>query len=71
MDDGDLLQAKSVEILRSNRRDSILLMTLLEGKNREIRRMCFNLGHEVTELKRISFGDHELADLKPGEFRLL
>ncbi|MCC6251536.1 MAG: pseudouridine synthase [Bacteroidia bacterium] len=31
-------------------------ITLTEGKNRQIRRMCYKLGYEVTSLKRISIG---------------
>jgi pseudouridine synthase len=46
-------------------------ITLTQGKNREIRRLCLGLGHEVTRLKRIKFGEFQLDDLEPGEFKEL
>lgn len=44
---------------------------LTQGINRQIRRMCYKLGYEVTELKRIRIAAVELLDLKPGEYRNL
>lgn len=45
-------------------------MVLEEGKNRQIRRMIETQGTYVTKLKRISFGDFELGDLKPGDHKV-
>ena len=42
---------------------------LNEGKNRQIRRMCYKLGYEVTELKRTKIANWELGELKPGEYK--
>ncbi|MDR3593580.1 pseudouridine synthase [Clostridium sp.] len=42
-----------------------------EGKNRQIRKMCAALKHEVLSLKRISIGEIKLGYLKRGEFRNL
>ena len=42
-----------------------------EGKNRQIRRMCSALNHEVLALKRISVGKLRLGYLKRGEYREL
>ncbi|MBC7397287.1 MAG: rRNA pseudouridine synthase [Bdellovibrionales bacterium] len=67
----DFLQASSAKLLKSSRRESTLELCLKEGKNREIRRLCEILGHEVTALKRISFGSILLGELKPGAFQLL
>lgn len=44
------------------------LVTMHEGRNRQIRRTFSSLGYTVTELHRISFGDYKLGELKPGEF---
>jgi 23S rRNA pseudouridine2605 synthase len=46
-----------------------LIVELTEGRNREIRRLCEAVGHEVTRLKRIAFGTIELGDLQPGRWR--
>lgn len=42
-----------------------------EGKNRQIRKMCVALNHEVLSLKRIAIGDIRLGYLKRGEWREL
>jgi len=70
-DDGEMLKSDDVVIRKSSRRESHLIITLTEGKNREIRRMCKSIGHEVTKLKRVSYGPLSLGDLSPGEFRVL
>jgi len=47
----------------------VLLVTLHEGRNREIRRMLDALGARIRYLKRMSFGPIELGDLVPGRWR--
>lgn len=42
-----------------------------EGKNRQIRRMCSALGHEVVSLKRVSVGEVKLGSLQKGDWRYL
>ena len=44
------------------------LVTMHEGRNRQIRRTFSSLGYTVTKLHRISFGTYTLTDMKPGEF---
>jgi len=48
-----------------------LVITLKEGKNREIRRMLGMLGYRAERLKRITIGCLSLSNLKPGEYREL
>ena len=45
-----------------------LIVTLSEGRNRQIRRTFAALGYQVTKLHRIEFGKFELTDLKPGHY---
>ncbi len=66
--DGDELRAKDAKILKASGKESRLEITLLEGKNREIRRLCLAIGNEVIALKRISFGEYDLGALKAGEY---
>lgn len=46
-------------------------VTLVEGRQNQIRRMFRNLGFLVEKLKRVRIGSLELGPLKPGEFRVL
>jgi 23S rRNA pseudouridine2604 synthase len=46
-------------------------ITLHQGLNRQIRRMCEYLGYKVTKLKRIRFLNIILGDLEPGKWRYL
>ena len=49
----------------------VLQLTIREGRNRQIRKMCEAVGLEVARLKRISIGPLKLGMLKPGEYREL
>lgn len=56
----------------SHRRDiSTIEVCIHEGKNRQIRKMCAALGHDVVSLKRVSVGHIRLGQLKKGEYREL
>lgn len=44
------------------------LVTMSEGRNRQIRRTFLALAYKVKKLHRISFGAYSLSGLKPGEF---
>jgi 23S rRNA pseudouridine2605 synthase len=68
-EEGEFLKAENVLVRKASSRETHLIVTLHEGKNREIRRLFLALGHEVTKLKRVSFGDLELGELQPGKFR--
>lgn len=50
---------------------SWLEVVLTEGKNRQVRRMCANVGHDVEELVRVAVGGLGLGDLAPGQWRRL
>ena len=48
-----------------------LEITIKEGRNRQIRRMCTAVGHPVMKLKRVGYGPIRLGALKPGAYRAL
>jgi pseudouridine synthase len=50
---------------------SLLLITIREGRNRQVRKMCETIGHPVTALKRIAIGPLRDARLKVGHWREL
>jgi 23S rRNA pseudouridine2605 synthase len=68
-DEGEILAARSVRVRKRSRRETHLVVELNEGKNREVRRLLAAVGHEVTRLKRVSFGGLELGGLQPGQWR--
>jgi pseudouridine synthase len=46
-----------------------LTITLREGRNRQVRRMCASIGHPVRKLTRTRMGPITLGDLRPGHWR--
>ncbi|MHB8656888.1 MAG: pseudouridine synthase [Solirubrobacteraceae bacterium] len=48
-----------------------LEITIHEGRNRQIKRMCEAVGHRVRSLQRVAFGPLRLGELAPGRFRRL
>jgi 23S rRNA pseudouridine2605 synthase len=68
-DAAEVLTASEVVARKVSGKESHLVVTLVEGKNREIRRLMRAAGHEVTRLKRTSFGGLELGALEPRAWR--
>jgi 23S rRNA pseudouridine2605 synthase len=52
-------------------RENVLEITIHEGRNRQVRRMCEAVGHPVTALERIAFGSLRLGGLPAGAHRRL
>jgi 23S rRNA pseudouridine2605 synthase len=48
-----------------------LELTIHEGRKRQVRRMCEQVGHPVRRLERVAFGRLELGSLRPGSYRRL
>lgn len=57
------------ELERQTGHNSWIVMTLFEGKNREIRKIMDFLGLKVNRLIRVAYGPFPLGDLKPGEVK--
>lgn len=70
LSDGITLPAEVQELGEKNNQITILV-TLHEGRNRQIRRMCETVGIELLDLERISFGPIKLGKLSIGEYREL
>jgi 23S rRNA pseudouridine2605 synthase len=51
--------------------DTWWLVTMREGRNRQIRRTFSALGYDVKRLHRTVFGNYSLGDLKPGKYQAI
>lgn len=69
--DGRLLAPAQVSILRRDGPGGMLSVTIHEGRNRQVRRMCALAGLEVKALKRVREGSLNLGALPPGKWRML
>ena|SRR5260221_9752502 len=70
LDDGITYPAET-EVVSYENHQTILFVTLHEGRNRQIRRMCESVRIQLLDLERISFGPLELGDVILGKYRKL
>ena len=69
--DGYKIRAPKVHVVKSQQDKALLEITIHEGRNRQVRRMCEVAGMYVTRLKRIGEGALRLNDLPLGKWRYL
>ncbi len=69
--DGYRIQPVKTEVIAKNDDSAILEMTLFEGRNRQIRRMCEIADLKILWLTRIAIGDLKLGYLGRGKWRYL
>ena len=70
VDIGGYITAKAeIKVLKYEDDKTTVEIGIHEGKNRQIRKMCAALNHNVLALKRISIGKIKLGNLKRGEYR--
>ena len=69
--DGYVTSPAEVDILEVKGEEALLAITIHEGRNRQVRKMCEAAGLKVTRLMRVSEGGVELGTLKSGKWRRL
>ena len=69
--DGYTIKAPEVRLLKAEDDQARLRVTIHEGRNRQVRRMCDAAGMQVTRLKRICEGKLSLGELPLGKWRYL
>lgn len=69
--DGYRIRTPEVSLVRHTGEKAELLVTIHEGRNRQVRRMCAMAGMEVRRLVRISEGELDLGNLPLGKWRHL
>ena len=69
--DGYVTSPAQVDILELKGEEALLAITIHEGRNRQVRKMCEAAGLKVTRLMRVSEGGVKLGTLKSGRWRRL
>ncbi len=69
--DGRPIRKPAVKLLWADGSKAKFLITIHEGRNRQVRRMCEAAGMKVTRLRRIAEGKLQLGDLPLGKWRYL
>lgn len=69
--DDYVIQPVNVKLISIQNDHCILRMTLFEGRNRQIRKMCQTQKLQILSLRRIAIGDLELGNLTPGQWKYL
>lgn len=69
--DGRQTKPAKIRILEKGDRISTVEITIQEGRNRQVRKMCEAMKHPVAQLKRVATGELRLGDLPKGKFRHL
>lgn len=70
LDDGPTAPA-GVRLVGEREGKALLEITIHEGRNRQVRRMCEHIGHPVLRLQRIRFANLGIEGLRPGQYRHL
>ncbi|MEA2013509.1 MAG: pseudouridine synthase, partial [Verrucomicrobiota bacterium] len=69
--DGEKLTVKDIKISRNTKTGGTLAFKLVEGRKREIRRICAAVGLHVIRLRRTKMGSLTLSGLRPGKWKFL
>ena len=69
--DGYKIMPVEVKILRADSNTTVLCMTLYEGRNRQIRKMCDAANLKITRLSRVAIGELRIGALPSGKWRKL
>ena len=69
--DGKMTAPAIINVVSSSPARTVMEMTIREGRNRQIRKMCEAVSLNVKRLKRIAIGPLKLGMLQPGEWREL
>jgi len=69
--EGRLTAPAKVKVYRKGKKDSVLEVTIHEGRKHQVRKMCQAIGHHCVELTRTAYGNLNLGSLPSGKFRYL
>lgn len=68
---GKMTRKADVRLIGLDNTSTLVEITLFEGRNRQIRRMCEDKGLDIVRLSRVAIGKVKLGNLAPGKWRKL
>ncbi len=69
--DGRMTAKAYIRIVRKYKDSSLLEISIYEGRNRQVRKMCEYIRHPVIKLSRVAIGELKIGDLELGKWRYL
>jgi len=69
--DGKKTYPAKIRILKETKKNSIVEIIIHEGRNRQVKKMCEEIGHRVLKLERYAIGSININGLKEGKWRYL
>lgn len=69
--DGKKTYPAKIRIMKETKKNSIVEIIIHEGRNRQVKKMCEEIGHKVITLHRQAIGRITIAGVKEGSFRYL
>lgn len=69
--DGRPTAPATVKLIKDGEQNDWISITIHEGRNRQIRRMCEAVSFSVVRLKRVRYGSLDVGALRPGQYRLM
>ena len=69
--DGKKTSPAKIRIIKETKKNSIVEITIHEGRNRQVKKMCEEIGHKVISLHRESIGSINVSGLQEGKWRYL
>ena len=69
--DGRKTCPAKIRIVKETKKNSIVEIIIHEGRNRQVKKMCEEIGHKVITLQRYSIGSINIDGLKEGKWRYL
>ncbi len=76
LEKGILLENKKtapakLRIKRKNKRNTVIIITIHEGRKRQVKKMFQAIGHPVQSLKRLAYGELGLNNIQEGKYKIL
>ncbi|MCL1882664.1 MAG: rRNA pseudouridine synthase [Defluviitaleaceae bacterium] len=66
--EGRLTAPAKISIIKREKENAVVKITITEGRNRQVRKMCEKINHPVIQLKRVAIGSIKLGDLPVGKW---